>query len=237
MTQQHARQQTPVTKVQSAVEAQGLVKHYGNTAKNVLQGVSLTVQQGEFVALMGASGCGKSTLLNILGGIDRPSSGQLKILGEPIEKKSDSELTVLRRKTLGFIFQFFNLMTTLTARENVALPLELSGIGSSKVQNERVISILEQVGMGHRLNFYPAQLSGGEMQRIAIARALIHQPQIIIADEPTGNLDTENGQTVLNLLTTLATQNGQTVVMATHSHEAASYANRILRMKDGQIQE
>jgi putative ABC transport system ATP-binding protein len=220
----------------TVINASNLVKHYGEQARNVLNHVSLTVHPGEFVALMGASGCGKSTLLNILGAIDSPNSGTLNILGESIENKAERDLTRFRQQKLGFVFQFFNLMATLTAKENVALPLELAESTTPREQNRLVDQMLEQVGMSHRAKFYPAQLSGGEMQRIAIARALIHSPALILADEPTGNLDTENGAMILNLLKSLTTQNRQTILMATHSPEASACASRVIYMKDGQIQ-
>ncbi|MEM0950589.1 MAG: ABC transporter ATP-binding protein [Cyanobacteria bacterium P01_H01_bin.74] len=221
-----------------AVETQDLTKSYAQSEINVLQGVNLTIETGEFIALMGPSGCGKSTLLNILGAIDRPSSGKVMLFNDSLGEKDDRALTQLRRTRLGFVFQFFNLMATLTAYENVALPLELSSgalTDSVKAQRERIEALIEQVGMTHRKHAYPSALSGGEMQRIAIARALIHQPQIILADEPTGNLDSENGERILDLLKILTQQNGQTIIMATHSNEAAAVANRTVRMKDGQI--
>jgi putative ABC transport system ATP-binding protein len=221
---------------QALLEARELAKQYGEHHVDALKGVSLQIRPGEFVALMGPSGCGKSTLLNILGTIDRPSSGILLINGEDIFRQNEQALTLFRRQRLGFIFQFFNLLSTLTARENVALPLELDNTLSSQEQAKAVDAILQRVGMSHRADFVPAQLSGGEMQRIAIARALVHQPQIILADEPTGNLDTENGTAILKLLQELSLEpGGPAIVMATHSEEAASYAQRVVRMRDGQI--
>jgi len=218
------------------IEVQTLSKCYGEHHVNALRGVSLDIQAGEFVALMGPSGCGKSTLLNLLGAIDRPTEGQVLIAGEKLFEKTEKELTHFRREKLGFIFQFFNLLSTLTAAENVALPLDLDPNLKESERQGAVKAILERVGMSHRADFYPAQLSGGEMQRVAIARALVHQPQIILADEPTGNLDTENGESILQLLTQLSREDGQTILMATHSEEAAQSAHRVIRMRDGLIQ-
>lgn len=219
------------------IDVQNLYKQYGEHQVNALKGVSLSILPGEFVALMGPSGCGKSTLLNILGTIDRPSDGQVLIRGEAVFAKDEKALTRFRREQLGFIFQFFNLLSTLTVRENVALPLELASNLSQAEQHQAVQAMLERVGMSHRADFVPAQLSGGEMQRVAIARALIHQPSIILADEPTGNLDSENGEAVLRLLQELSGNGGPIILMATHSEEAAGYASRIIRMRDGKIRQ
>jgi len=220
---------------QPIIDVRNLYKHYGEHHVNALKGISLSIQAGEFVALMGPSGCGKSTLLNILGTIDRPTEGEVLIRGEAVFQQDEKTLTRFRRQQLGFIFQFFNLLTTLTVRENVALPLDLDPSLSESERSNAVSAMLERVGMSHRADFFPAQLSGGEMQRVAIARALVHQPHIILADEPTGNLDTENGEAVLQLLKSLSQEGGQVILMATHSEEAAAYANRIIRMRDGKI--
>lgn len=220
---------------QPIIDVRNLYKHYGEHHVNALKGISLSIQAGEFVALMGPSGCGKSTLLNILGTIDRPTEGDVLIRGEAVFQQNEKALTRFRRQQLGFIFQFFNLLTTLTVRENVALPLDLDPSLSESERSNAVSAMLERVGMSHRADFFPAQLSGGEMQRVAIARALVHQPHIILADEPTGNLDTENGEAVLQLLKSLSQEEGQVILMATHSGEAAAYANRIIRMRDGKI--
>jgi putative ABC transport system ATP-binding protein len=214
-------------------------KAYGDYRVQAVRNVSLAVTRGEFVALMGPSGCGKSTLLNLIGAIDQPTSGQI-LLGElDLASLPESERTRIRRDRMGYIFQFFNLLSTLTVEENIALPLEL-GAGLKNQKRERqqqtaVRHLLEKVGMAHRAKFYPAQLSGGEMQRVAIARALIHEPEIILADEPTGNLDTENGEMILTLLTNLCRENGQTVLMATHSADAAANADRVVFMRDGKL--
>lgn len=210
-------------------------KHYGEHHVNALQGVSLQLCPGELVALMGPSGCGKSTLLNILGTLEVPNSGQVLMDGVPVFQNTEQQLTRFRRDSLGFIFQFFNLLSTLTVAENIALPLALNPDLKKQERETAVAAMMDRVGMTHRANFYPAQLSGGEMQRTAVARALVHQPRLILADEPTGNLDTENGEAVLRLLREIATANGPAILMATHSEEAARYADRIIRMRDGRI--
>jgi putative ABC transport system ATP-binding protein len=217
------------------IEVSQLSRRYGDGQVHALRDVSLSVQPGEFVALMGPSGCGKSTLLNLLGAIDRPSSGSIRIHGEEMSQLDDEALTRLRRERLGYVFQFFNLLDTLTVSENVAIPLELNNHPADRTLDERVRQQLARVGLGHRANFYPAQLSGGEMQRVAIARALIHEPLVVLADEPTGNLDSENGLQVLQLLQSLARDHGQTLLMATHSDEAAAFADRVIRLRDGRL--
>ncbi len=184
---------------------------------------------------MGPSGCGKSTLLNIIGGIDRPTSGAVLFNGTDLTKLDDNKLTAQRASKTGYIFQFFNLLSTLTVKENTALPLELFARLKGKELHNRVDAMLERVHLSHRANFYPAQLSGGEMQRCAIARALIHSPEVILADEPTGNLDTENGTAILNLLKEINLVDSITVIMATHSAEAADYASRIVQIRDGLV--
>lgn len=220
---------------QPVIEIENLRKHYGEHHVNALKGISLNIQAGEFVALMGPSGCGKSTLLNILGTIDQPTDGKVLIQGKAVFQQNEAALTDFRRKELGFIFQFFNLLSTLTVNENVSLPLDLDDSLSEATRQQKVKAILERVGMSHRAEFFPSQLSGGEMQRVAIARALVHQPKIILADEPTGNLDSENGTAILQLLREISTESGQVILMATHSEEAAACAHRIIRMRDGQI--
>jgi len=200
-----------------------------------LQNVSMDIKRGEFIALMGPSGCGKSTLLNLLGAIDQPSSGRLLIEGVDLSTLTDAQLTRLRAEKMGYVFQFFNLISTLTTAENIALPLEMTHSSASEVK-ERVSTMLEDVGLSHRVNHYPSQLSGGEMQRVAIARALIKKPQLILADEPTGNLDTENGAKIMDLLLALTRKQGSTLVMATHSTEAAALADTIYPIRDGRIQ-
>jgi putative ABC transport system ATP-binding protein len=194
--------------------------------------VSLEIQAGEMVALMGPSGCGKSSLLHILGAMDRPTKGEVWFEDRPLHTLDEEALTLVRRTHVGFVFQFFHLLPTFTVEENVGLPLLLAG---SNHAASRIRELLEDVGLGHRLKAFPHQLSGGEMQRVAIARAVIHEPPLVVADEPTGNLDSENGTQVLDILRNLSARRGTTVVMATHSEAAAQSAARVIRMKDGRI--
>lgn len=199
-----------------------------------VDGVSLRIERGEQVALIGSSGSGKSTLLNLIGGIDGASGGTIAIDGREITSLDDRGLTLLRREMIGIVFQFFNLMPTLTVMENVMLPAELAG-RSEKQSRMRAEGLLEAVGMAPRAGHRPHELSGGEMQRTAIARALINQPPILLADEPTGNLDSKSGTLVLELLRRLAREEGLTLVMATHDMAVASQADRIVEMKDGKV--
>lgn len=203
---------------------------------DALRGVSLTLETGDFVAIMGPSGCGKSTLLQLCGAMDRPSSGQLLIAGSAPGELNDSALTALRRKQIGFVFQFFNLLPTLTIGENIALPLMLSGVPDKEAES-RARAAAEKVGIGHRFNHRPSQVSGGEAQRAAIARAVVHKPTLLIADEPTGSLDSASSSVVLDLLRELNEKSGIAILMATHDAQVASAAKRILRMKDGRINE
>lgn len=222
------------------LNVQNVSKRYDEHQVRALQSVSLMVETGEFVAIMGPSGCGKSTLLNVIAGIDRVDQGTIQLAGKELTNCTEDELTILRREKIGFVFQFFNLLSTLTVAENVALPLELTGKSGAKKAKEvfaKVDQLLNEVNLLDRKQFFPSQLSGGEMQRIAVARAIIHNPEVVLADEPTGNLDTENGVVILKLLQSLCRQNHHTILMATHSDEAASYASRIVRMKDGQVVE
>ena len=198
-----------------------------------LNDVTLQVEQGEFVAIMGPSGCGKSTLLNILGTLDSPTSGSYFFEGKQVDKMTENQLTALRKGNLGFIFQSFNLIDELTVYENVELPLVYLGMKTLQ-RKERVNKVLEKVNLLHRANHYPQQLSGGQQQRVAIARAIVTNPRIILADEPTGNLDSTNGNEVMSLLKEL-NRDGATVVMVTHSEENAREAERIIRMMDGYI--
>jgi putative ABC transport system ATP-binding protein len=217
------------------LELRGVSKKYSDHDVNALRDVSLTFERGDFVAICGPSGCGKSTLLNIVGLIDKPNSGSVILDGQELNSLDDERLTLLRGKSVGFVFQFFNLLSTLTIEENVALPLELSGQSKEADIRKKVMDLLDRVGIAKRAKFYPSQLSGGEMQRAAIARAVIHSPQVLVADEPTGNLDSESGEVILNLLKQLNEIDNQTIVMATHSAEAASYASRRVDMRDGRI--
>jgi putative ABC transport system ATP-binding protein len=199
-----------------------------------LRGVSLRAEAGEFIALMGPSGCGKSSLLHILGGMDRPTRGSVSLGGVALGTLDERRLAELRRKKIGFVFQFFNLLPTLTVAENIALPLLLDG-ARDREANQRTSALLDRVGLAPRAGHYPAELSGGEMQRTAVARAIITRPELILADEPTGNLDTENGEQVMKLLAELNRETGVTIILATHSIEAAAFATREIRMRDGLI--
>ena len=210
------------------------VRPEGAVVTEVLKGISFEVQAGEFVSIMGPSGSGKSTLLQILGGLDRPTSGDVRIGGESLASMDDNSLSLFRRRRLGFIFQFFNLMPTLTALENVALPLLLDGKALEEIR-PRAIELLQQMGVAHRADNRPHQLSGGEMQRVAICRALVTSPPLLLADEPTGNLDTRTGTQVLETLRDIVRTRGQTLMMVTHDPKAAQYGSRLLRIRDGLI--
>jgi putative ABC transport system ATP-binding protein len=219
------------------LSARDLEKVYTGTGEPVLalQGVSLTLEPGEFVAVMGPSGCGKSTLLHVCGAMDRPTRGSVRIGKMDLAALDDGALTRLRRETIGFVFQFFNLLPMLTVRENIALPLLLAGADSAAALREAT-RIAERVGLTQRLGHRPAQLSGGEMQRAAIARAMVHRPALLVADEPTGNLDSANGARILELLADLHRETGVSILLATHSDEVAALADRIIRMRDGRIE-
>jgi putative ABC transport system ATP-binding protein len=197
-----------------------------------LQAVTLAVGPQEFVAVMGPSGCGKSTLLHLMAGIDRPTSGEVWLDGVPLHAMDEVPLTHLRRTKVGIIYQLYNLLPHLTLWENIALPLLLAGVPPREIQ-KRVTEIVTALDLTERLDHWPHQLSGGEMQRAAVARAVITRPRVLLADEPTGNLDSKAGETVLRLLRTLNREEGYTVVLATHSSEAAAYANRIIHLRDG----
>jgi len=203
----------------------------GKNNKVVLNNISLEVSEGSIIALLGKSGSGKTTLLNLISGIDVPDSGEIVIYDEDLSRLNEQQRTIFRRTHIGFIFQFFNLLPTLTVKENLLLPLELAE--SDDVS--RIPDLLEKIGLSDRLNSYPDILSGGEQQRIAIARALVHDPNILLADEPTGNLDFETGRQVIGLLEKLAKENGKTLIMATHSLELAEIADKIYSIKNGQI--
>ncbi len=218
------------------LEAKNLRKNYarGDQVVEALRGVSITINKGEFASIMGPSGSGKSTLMHLIGGLDRPTDGSIILNGQAIEKYSDSELSKFRRRHLGFIFQFFNLLPTLTALENVALPLLLDGKPMSEIA-PRAKELLDVMNLKERMDHRPDQLSGGQMQRVAIARALITNPLLILADEPTGNLDSKTGVSVLELLARIVKEQGQTVLMVTHDFKAASYGTRLVTFKDGSI--
>jgi putative ABC transport system ATP-binding protein len=200
----------------------------------VLTDVSLEIRSGDFAVVMGASGSGKSTLLNLIGAVDRPTSGRLFLGDQETSSLPESALTMLRRQSIGFIFQFFNLIPTLNVFENVAFPLSLNGRGRTEIDG-RVREVLDRVGLPHRATHFPGELAGGEMQRVAIGRAIIHRPSLILADEPTGNLDSRNGETVLDLIRSIHDESAATVVMATHSDRAASRGDYVIHIADGQV--
>lgn len=204
--------------------------------RTIFSDVSLEINCGEFVVLLGKSGSGKSTLLNLIGGIDAPNAGDVWINDQSITRMSDTARTLFRRNHIGFIFQAFNLIPTLSVIENVMLPLELNGRPSAEVRH-RAQTLIDQVGLNHRIQAFPDRLSGGEQQRVAIARALINDPLVVLADEPTGNLDADTGKTVLDLLDRLTRQAGKNLVMVTHSEEVVGVADRVLRLREGQLWE
>jgi putative ABC transport system ATP-binding protein len=198
-----------------------------------LDGISLDVEEGSFVITMGPSGSGKSTLMHIIGGLDRPTSGAVQVKGFSISSLDDREIAIYRRKTIGFVFQSFNLIPTMTALENVALPMRLNGI-SRKERNQRAYEILSKVGLQNRIYHTPNQLSGGQQQRIAVARALANNPPILVADEPTGNLDSVSGENIMELLAEL-NRNGRTIFIVTHDSRMIRFADRVIQMLDGSI--
>ena len=218
------------------LQAQKLTKTYGSGATKVaaLEHVNLNIREGEFVAIMGPSGCGKSTLLHLLGGLDKPSEGQVLINGQNLTDLNDDQLTELRRRKIGFVFQFFNLIPVLNAVENAALPIILDGMKPAEARS-KAVEWLTQFGMGDRLQNRPDQLSGGQQQRVAIARALIADPELILADEPTGNLDTRSSDEIAVLLRNVSKQYQRTVLMVTHDPRIAAYADRIIFLKDGKV--
>ncbi len=206
----------------------------GEVTVAALDGVDFSVARGEFVAIMGPSGSGKSTLLHLLGGLDAPTSGEVILAGQPLSKLSDDEITRFRRQKIGFIFQFYNLLPTLNAAENVALPLLIEGTPAAEYQS-RVQELLRRVDLEPRSGHLPDQLSGGQQQRVAIARAFANNPEIVLADEPTGNLDSRSGTAILELLRLTCRELGATIIMVTHDPRAASYADRVVFLKDGRI--
>ena len=216
---------------ESVVSARGVVKtyHQGDDAILALRGVDLVVEAGEFLVITGASGSGKSTLLHVLGALDRPDSGEVAIEGRLLSSMGEEELALLRRRRLGFVLQFFNLLPTLDAAENAAFPLLLDGVPDAV---QRGAAALDQVGLAHRKAHRPSQLSGGEQQRVALARALVTAPAVVMADEPTGNLDSVTGHEILSLLRRTA-DSGQTIVMVTHDERSAAIADRVVHLRDG----
>lgn len=213
-------------------------KHFqeGRQKREVLRGTGATFNRGDFIAILGKSGSGKSTLLNMISGIDQPNEGAIQINGQILTELNENQRTLFRRQNIGFIFQFFNLIPTLTVSENVSLPLELVGVDHLNAHKQTAY-LLNTIGLGDRLNTFPERLSGGEQQRVAIARALVHDPLLVLADEPTGNLDEETGSQVLALLNELTRQAGKNLIMVTHSRENAKYADRIFELQSGCLYE
>jgi putative ABC transport system ATP-binding protein len=214
--------------------AKNLRKKYilGKHSVEALAGIDFVVEEGEFVAIMGPSGSGKSTLLHLIGGLDKPSDGEITLAGRPLSLLQDKQITLLRRRNVGFVFQFFNLLPTLTAEENITLPILIDGKNVNKYQ-ARLDALLDLIGLTERRRHKPEQLSGGEQQRVALARALITQPAIVLADEPTGNLDTKTGTTIMELLRKSCDEFIQTIVVVTHDPRAASFADRVVFLRDG----
>ena len=216
------------------VAARDLARRYGEgeTAVDALRGVSLDIPAGELTAVVGPSGSGKSTLMHLLAGLDRPTAGNVEIAGEEITRLGDDDLTLLRRRHIGFVFQFFNLLPMLTAQENIVLPVKLAG---EKPDRAWVDQLIETVGLAARRSHRPSELSGGQQQRVAVARALVTRPTVVFADEPTGNLDSTTGSEILGLLRSAVDEHGQTIVMVTHDPRATAIADRVLRLEDGRI--
>jgi putative ABC transport system ATP-binding protein len=219
---------------QTVVSARGVTRRYGegDTAVDALRGIDLDIERGKLTAVMGPSGSGKSTLMHILAGLDKPTSGDVEIDGTNITKLSDADLTKLRRRHIGFVFQFFNLLPMLTAEENVLLPLSIAG---AKPEKQFYEGLLQSMGLADRRKHRPSELSGGQQQRVAIARALVSRPTVVFADEPTGNLDTNTGGEILDLLRHSVDEYGQTTVIVTHEARAAAHADRVLFLADGLI--
>ena len=210
------------------------VYQLGSHSVSALDGVDFLVEKEEFVAIMGPSGSGKSTLLHLIGGLDQPTDGEVTLAGKPLSLLKDKEITLLRRHNVGFVFQFFNLLPTLTTEENITLPLIIDGKNPKQYQ-DRLDNLLEMVGLSERRRHKPDQLSGGEQQRVSLARALITEPAILLADEPTGNLDSKTGMAIMELLRLSRDQLGQTIVVVTHDARAAAYADRVVFLRDGKI--
>jgi putative ABC transport system ATP-binding protein len=228
--------QNTITVMNSFLRFHDLTKSYfeGDVKRSVLQNAHAEFQPGEITAILGKSGSGKSTLLNLISGIDAPDSGQIWVEGKDLTALSERDRTLFRRARVGFVFQFFNLIPTLTVGENVSLPLELNRVPRPDAL-KKAQAMLEMVGLLDRWNTFPEKLSGGEQQRVALARALVHDPLLILADEPTGNLDEETGAQVMSLLARLAREQNRTLLIVTHSREAAAHADRVLRLTHGQL--
>lgn len=221
----------------SVITAKGIKKTFGNgTNKNtVLKGIDFLIEEGQFVSIMGPSGCGKSTLLYLLGGLDKPTDGQVYLRDKDINKMSDSKLSSFRRQELGFVFQFYNLVQNLTVEENILLPIKMMRAKERKDNYDKLEDILELVDLVGKEKYYPSQLSGGQQQRVAIARAVITNPSIILADEPTGNLDNKNGIAVMEMFKRINKERNITIVQVTHDEEKVCYGNRLIRLLDGEI--
>jgi len=223
-----------MTQRHTDVRLEDVGKSYGETI--VLSGIELAIEHGQFVAVLGRSGTGKSTLLNIIGGLDEPTQGRVFLLGHALPELSETERSILRARKLGFVFQFFNLIPTLTARENVELPLALNGVAKCRAR-AHARTLLRELELDRCADRFPDELSGGEQQRIAIARAVAHDPEIVLADEPTGNLDLETGKLVLQLLNDICRRRGATLVMATHSDEVVAIADRVFSVSNSGLEE
>jgi putative ABC transport system ATP-binding protein len=223
---------------QAIIQTENLGKSYqlGREEIVILKDINLAVQKGEFVSIMGPSGSGKSTLLYLIGGLDQPTTGSIKIKGQELSGMKDQAESILRRRELGFVFQFYNLIPNLNVEENIMLPILLDG-KRMKVERHRLERILEDVGLSDRRRHTPRELSGGQQQRVAIARALVNEPDIILADEPIGNLDSKTGTEIMKLLQRISREYGKTVVQVTHSQEAAAYGERIIHVRDGKVWE
>jgi putative ABC transport system ATP-binding protein len=226
---------TPIAPASVAVGAHNLTRRYGDgdSVVEAVRGVSLEIPSGEFTAIMGPSGSGKSTLMHLLAGLDQPTEGTVEIAGEDITTMGDKQLTLLRRKHIGFVFQAFNLVPTLNAEENITLPLSIAG---RKIDRSYVDSVIERVGLGDRRTHRPAEMSGGQQQRVAVARALVSEPTVLFADEPTGNLDSHSSAEVIDLLREASGAYGQTIVMVTHDPVAAEAADRAVHIEDGRVE-
>lgn len=222
--------------LEAAVKITELCKTYklGDLDVDVLKNINLMIDNGEFVSIMGPSGSGKSTLLYLIGGLDKPTSGSVRIMGKELSVMKDRDESIMRRRDIGFVFQFYNLIPNLNVEENIILPVLLDG-KSAKSCKKNLEELLEIVGLSDRRNHTPRELSGGQQQRVAIARALINEPEIILADEPIGNLDSKSGTEIMQLLKTINDEKGKTIIQVTHSTEAAQYGNRIINVKDGRV--